>query len=145
MRVVKNITQNIDINFKQIFSKIENKNNLLKIDIEGGEYEVMDDILDNSSNIKMLIIEFHLINKKKEIFIESINRLKNKFDIIHIHPNNYIEKKNDEDFFDVLEMTFLNKDINKYNKEFRYDFPITNLDFECFPDRKKIQFSFNKN
>ena len=35
-----------------------------------------------------------------------------------------------------------NKKINKYKKDFRYNFPLKDLDFECFPDRKKIKFSF---
>ena len=93
----------------------------------------------------MMVIEFHWINIEKNNFINSVNKLKNKFDIIHIHPNNYREKKNNEDFFDVVEMTFVNKDINIYNEEFRYDFTIPDLDYECFPDHKKIKFSFYRN
>jgi hypothetical protein len=144
MRVVKNIKENIDINLKQIFSKFETENNLLKIDIEGGEYEIIDDILSNSSKINMLIIEFHWINNKNKIFIDSICKLKNKFDIVHIHPNNYRQKEENEDFFDVVEITFVNNNINKFNEEFRYSFPINGLDFECFPNHKKIEFSFKK-
>ena len=86
-----------------------------------------------------------MINNEKSNCVNSVHKLKNKFDIIHIHPNNYREKKNNEDCFDVDEMTFVNKDINMYNKEFRYDFPISNLDYECFPDHKKIKFSFHRN
>ena len=93
----------------------------------------------------MMVIEFHWINDKNQIFIDSIKKLKKKFDIIHIHPNNYRQKKAHEDFFDVVEITLVNKDINQFNKEFRYNFPIKDLDFECFPNHKKIEFSFNKN
>ena len=144
-RVVKNLGENIDIRLDQILSNIEGKNNLLKIDIEGNEYEIIDDILFNSSIINMMVIEFHWINDKNQIFIDSIKKLKKKFDIIHIHPNNYRQKKAHEDFFDVVEITLVNKDINQFNKEFRYNFPIKDLDFECFPNHKKIEFSFNKN
>ena len=61
---------------------------------------------------------------------------------MHIHANNYFNLTKNDTFFEVLEVTFVNKKINKYKKNFRYDFPIKNLDFECFPDRKKIKFSF---
>ena len=144
-RVVKILKEKIDTNLELIFSKTAGDNNLLKIDIEGNEYEIIDDILIFSQKIKMMVIEFHWINIEKNNFINSVNKLKNKFDIIHIHPNNYREKKNNEDFFDVVEMTFVNKDINIYNEEFRYDFPIPDLDYECFPDHKKIKFSFYRN
>ena len=93
----------------------------------------------------MIVIEFHWINNKNEVFIDSIKKLKNKFDIIHIHPNNYRQKEDHEDFFDVVEITLVNKRINQFNKEFRYNFPIKDLDFECFPNHKKIEFSFDKN
>ena len=145
MKVVKDVKEKIDINLEQILARVESKNNLLKIDIEGSEYEIIDDILINSQKIDMLIIEFHWINNKNQIFIESIQKLKTKFDIVHIHPNNYRPKKENEDFFDVVELTFVNKKINKFNKEFRYSFPIDGLDFECFPNHKKIEFSFKKN
>ena len=41
-----------------------NEKNFLKIDIEGSEYEIIEDIIDHSQKISVLIIEFHWINKK---------------------------------------------------------------------------------
>ena len=64
-KVVKIIKHNNEINLRNIFQKINNNKNLLKIDIEGSEYEIIDDIITYSSKIKMLIVEFHWINKKK--------------------------------------------------------------------------------
>ncbi len=141
-RVVDKIKDKIDINLNDIFDKIKTKKNLLKLDIEGGEYSIIDKINQNSSNIKILIIEFHSIKSKKNLFIQSIKKLLKNFDIVHIHANNYFNLTKNDTFFEVLEVTFVNKKINKYKKNFRYDFPIKNLDFECFPDRKKIKFSF---
>ena len=90
----------------------------------------------------MLIIEFHFIKNKKKLFTDSVKKLLDNFDIIHIHANNYFELENNDTFFEVLEITFVNKMINKYKKDFTYNFPLKDLDFECFPDRKKIEFSF---
>ena len=141
-KVVDQIRNKIDTNLFDIFDKIKSNNNLLKLDIEGSEYSIIEQIKENSSNIKMLIIEFHFIKSNKNLFIKSIKKLLNNFDIIHIHANNYFNLENNDTFFEVLEITFVNKEINKYKKDFRYNFPIKDLDFECFPDRKKIEFSF---
>lgn len=142
LRVVKKIIKNFDINLNSIFKKINSSKNLLKIDIEGSEYEIIDEIVKHSSKINILIIEFHWINKNSKIFINSIKKLKKNFDIVHLHANNYRQLKENEDIFDVLEITFTNKEINQYKKKYRIDFPIKNLDMECFPNHKKINFSF---
>ena len=141
-RVVNKTEDKIDVKLNDIFDKIKNNKNLLKLDIEGSEYSIIEKINYYSSNIKILIIEFHFIRKKKNLFIDSVKKLKKNFDIVHIHANNYFNLTNKDNFFEVLEVTFVNKKINKYKKDFRYNFPLRNLDFECFPDRKKIKFSF---
>ena len=101
-------------------------------------------LIQNHFKIKMLIIEFHFIREKKELFIKSVKKLISNFDIVHIHANNYFELKEEDDFFEVCEITFVNKQINKHREKQRYNFPLNDLDFECFPDRKKIKFSFKE-
>ena len=142
LKVVKKIKHKIDVSLKKIFYNIDTNKNLLKIDIEGSEYEIIDEIVNYNSKINMLIIEFHWINKNKKLFINSIKKLKKNFDIIHLHANNYRSLKNSEDMFDVIEITMVNKKINKYRKNFRINFPIKKLDYECFSNHKKIFFSF---
>ena len=117
---------------------------MLKIDIEGSEYEIIEDIVKNNTKIKMLIIEFHWINKNKKKFINSIKKLKKKFDIVHLHVNNYRPLNSSDEIFDVIEITMVHKNTNKYRKVFRENFPIKNLDFECFPNHEKIFFSFKR-
>ncbi len=143
-KVVKKLINKIDTNIPKIFSVINSKNNLLKIDIEGGEYLIINDIINCHKKLNTLVIEFHWIDKNKKKFINSVKKLKKKFDIVHIHVNNYkpIDVKND--FFDVVEITFVNKMKNKFKTNFRYNYPIKNLDYECFPNHKKIKFSFAK-
>ena len=58
--------------------------------------------------IRFFIISIHSEQKKK-LFVKSIKKLKNKFDIIHLHANNYRSLKNNEDIFDVIEITMVNK------------------------------------
>ena len=142
LRIVKKAKFHNDITLNSILNKIYNKKNLLKIDIEGSEYEIIDDIIKHNLKIKMLIIEFHWINKNKKLFIKFLKKLKKQFDIVHIHVNNYRPKKNTDDIFDVIEITMVHRNTNKYRKDLRLKFPIKNLDYECFPQHKKIFFSF---
>ena len=67
----------------------DKKIDILKLDIEGSEYSMIEQIIKNSSNIKILIIEFHFIKNNKDLFMNSVKKLLNKFDIVHIHANNY--------------------------------------------------------
>jgi len=142
--VVKNIKKKNEINLNKIFLPLKGNKNLLKIDIEGGEYTLIDEIISKEKRINTLILEFHWINRNMKQFTKAVNTLKSKFDIIHIHANNYRLIKKNEDFFDVIEMTFVNKTLNKVKNKFRYDFPIKGLDYECFPNHEKIKFSFSK-
>ena len=64
----KKISLNISKNTTNLNQIIKNNNIqkfILKIDIEGAEYEIIDEIIMNSNKIDMLIIEFHDIEKKK--------------------------------------------------------------------------------
>ena len=141
--VSKKINEN-EIDLNMIFSNLNGNNNILKIDIEGGEYLIINDILKNFKKINTLIVEFHWINRNKDRFINSIKKLKKKFDIIHLHANNYRSPKKNEDLFDFIEITMVNKKINKFRSEYRFNFPVKRLDYECFPNRQKIRFSFAK-
>ena len=61
-----------DTDIKKIFSRIKDEDNIiLKCDIEGSEFEIIDQIVEFSSRINMLIIEFHWIDhsNNEEIFI----------------------------------------------------------------------------
>ena len=71
------------------------KNIFLKIDIEGAEYRILDEIILHEEKISGIVIEFHdvdLHKNKIKNFIEELS-----LNLIHIHPNNvdYICKNND--------------------------------------------------
>ncbi|MEO8764196.1 MAG: FkbM family methyltransferase [Ginsengibacter sp.] len=61
-----------------------NKLDLLKLDIEGAEFEVIDSILEDKVDVKILCIEFHLIEKEGLQKIQlAINKLEeNNFVVI---------------------------------------------------------------
>ena len=114
----------------------------LKVDIEGDEYKILDDIKKNSKKIIFLVIEFHSMHKN----IEKIKRFLNKLDlkIIHIHANNYggIDKYGNPK---VIELSLLNTKEVKVNKVFsKKQYPILNLDFKNFKRNDEIKIKFNE-
>jgi hypothetical protein len=69
-----------------------NKNIFLKIDIEGSEYEILQDIISFSSYINGLVIEFHDVDLNLNKIINFINSI--DLNLIHIHPNNSTNCRN---------------------------------------------------
>ena len=92
------------ITIEEIIKSTKNSKNIFfKIDIEGSEYRVLDNIIKNSNHITGIVIEFHDIDLHLDKIVNFIKKI--KLDIVHIHPNNCAER----DFFDrptVLEITF---------------------------------------
>ena len=127
-----------------------NENIILKIDIEGDEFKILEEIDRNLDKINLLIIEFHDMQrnlKKVENFIES-TKLKN----IHITANNYgmldengIPKIVKNGIPQVIEMTFINP--NKFeitNERTKRNYPIEGLDFKNRKRGPDIELKFNE-
>ena len=137
----------IDTDIKKVFSRIKNNSEvILKCDIESNEYLIIDQILEYSNRIKMLIIEFHWIDKNEMMFVESVKKLQSKFEIIHIHANNHFQTlKNGLPI--ILEITLLNKKFSPNKIEYVDDFPIKGLDFPNIKRRsmKSIDSTVNQN
>lgn len=64
----------------------DDQNIFLKIDIEGWEYRILDEIIANSTKIEGLVIEFHDVDLHRERIISFIERFSLK--LCHIHANN---------------------------------------------------------
>ena len=59
----------------------------IKIDIEGSEYRILEQIIENENKIEGLVIEFHDIDLHLERIITFIN--KSSLTLVHFHPNNF--------------------------------------------------------
>mgnify|MGYP001195458041 CR=1 FL=1 len=88
----------------QIFKKKDKiRNNFIKIDIEGSEYRILNQLISYQSYLTGCIIEFHDIDlniKKIKEFIENFN-----LTIVHCHVNNCGPIK-DNEYPTQLEITF---------------------------------------
>ena len=103
--ISKYIGKSIDnsITFTEVIHKSSLNDLFFKIDIEGYEYEILDEILFFQNRIIGLCIEFHRCNfniNKIISFIQSFS-----LELIHIHANNYIDPK-DNQYPDIIELTF---------------------------------------
>ena len=127
----------------KVFSRIPSiKKVVFKIDIEGVEFELIDKIIEYKSKISMIIFEFHWLDKNEDIFIKSVKKLKNYFNIIHIHGNNHCQKLK-SGLPIALELTFINKDFQIDNGEYVKNFPIKDLDYPNNPYKEDLNFSFS--
>jgi|TARA_Y100000294_G_scaffold104743_1_gene97331 hypothetical protein len=89
--------------------KTARKNIFIKMDIEGTEYKVLNDIIDLSDFIGAIVVEFHAIDKYEEDFNKIINKISKYFNIVHVHGNNYSKLLTNQNFPSTIEITFLNK------------------------------------
>ena len=97
----------------------------LKIDIEGNEYDILDDIIDIQKNMSGMVIEFHscnLMSNNIRNFIEKLD-----LDLVHIHINNFCSITKDN-FPTVLELTFSAKKYNSKRNPDEFNFPDKDID-----------------
>ena len=100
-KIIQKIISTGDLN--QIMSEINSDKIFLKIDIEGSEYSILEEIIQNQERIEGLVIEFHNIQRNMDILTDFIKKF--KLEITHIHPNNYSKLDKDGNP-EIIEMSF---------------------------------------
>jgi hypothetical protein len=92
------------------------KKKFIKMDIEGAEYEVFDDIEKDFLNITGMVLEVHYLHdiKYAKKAIELLSKINTHFFLAHLHGNNYTDcffetKYSKERIPSVLELTYINK------------------------------------
>ncbi len=114
----------------------------VKIDIEGSEYRVLDDLLEHSRDIVALAIEFHDVDILAERFNALVDKIRNDFYIVHIHGNN-LGGLTSFDFPIAPEITFLNKRFfGAPPPPSRSKYPLAGLDSPNYPGFPEIALDF---
>lgn len=93
-------------NINTIVNRIGITNLFVKIDIEGDEYELVEDLLENEELLIGLVVEFHSTSVCRQDFINAIKKLTQFFTIVHIHGNNFAPVSFDG-FPEVVEITMI--------------------------------------
>ena len=137
-KIVLKKKNNKEITIPNILAKLHKI--ILKVDIEGDEYKILNDIKKNTKKIVCLVIEFHDIHKN----IKKIKKFlaNNDLKIIHLHANNYggINKNKDPK---VIELSLINSKMINIKKRFSNKrYPINNLDYKNFKRREDIKIKF---
>jgi len=96
------------VNFSDLIDRIKLYPVFLKIDIEGSEYRILDDILRYQDKVAGLVIEFHNVDLHKDLISNFIKKF--NLSLCHIHGQNpsgtdYLDMNSDPT---QVEMTFSN-------------------------------------
>lgn len=116
---------------------------MLKIDIEGGEYELSESLLEClnkfSKKINCVIMEFHDTRIRRNEFEYLVRGISSVVPIVHIHGNNCVAVAPDG-LPEVVEITFAKDCKNSYSDNL--NFPIAELDFPNDKSLPDLSFSF---
>lgn len=137
------ITTNLK-EYNEHFSNI-----FLKMDIEGGEYSWLESLHETDlMHYKQIVIEFHGINDDSwnasyQTKVNCLKKLANTHYLIHAHGNNWAEIKHFNNIVvpDVIELTYVRKNILSYPHYNSTSLPIANLDFKNNKNRPEIMLN----
>ena len=144
-RVTPEQQQEDEIGLEQIFQATASECGpeaklLLKIDIEGGEYETLEKLCADFdlARITGIICEFHDINERRDEFRKVLRQLKDSFWLVHTHMNNNSRTG------EVLELTFENRNLASpaSSKQTKVDYPRPGLDYACHTNRPDFIVDF---
>lgn len=124
----------------KVFGRTDSRRVLLKIDIEGSEYGIINDVLRYADRIKGIVIEFHETLALRETFCSAVHRLMREFYIAHVHGNNYSYVAPDG-LPNVLEMTLI-VGAPPDGARHRRSLPVAALDGPNQPERPDWRISF---
>jgi hypothetical protein len=118
---------------------------ILKMDIEGYEYECLSNLNDEIlNNIHQIGVEFHLWNESgysMEEFYKIILKIQKTHKIFHIHGNNNFGIYRDS-IPHLLELSFINKKLCDLNDNDNGEYPVLNLDFPNVPHKEELYFKW---
>ena len=143
----KNYSNNMKT-FKELLQEnghTNEKNMILKIDIDGGEWNIFSDI-DNEIllQFKYIVVEFHFNDLCISQYQKVFKKLNKNHQIFHLHCNNYdsIIKFDGCYICKALEISYIIKENNSFIK-FNDFFPVTNLDYKNCKKKMDINFFLN--
>lgn len=73
--------------FKSLNLSIEKKKILLKLDIEGSEYDLLNEIVVNKECFTCMVFEFHDLDKKSDLLLDFLSNLESDFSLTSIEIN----------------------------------------------------------
>lgn len=116
---------------------------MIKIDIEGGEYQLANELIDaiekNKHSINCVVMEFHDTSTRREDFEKLVLGISALLPIVHLHGNNCAQVA-ENGLPHVIEITFANIPNGMLSKQLL--FPIADLDFPNDPSLPDFEMEF---
>ena len=144
LKRIGNDKNSININEIDHYEIKKNQKVFLKIDIEGSEYEILDQIVLIKEKIEGIVIEFHDVFSNLDKIKSFLSAINSNLKLVHIHANNYSMKEFDE-FPSAIELTISNVDkISCKDSDIIYshEYPLKDLDFPNSKRSPEIKIVF---
>ena len=131
-----------DCDMGKAFSRLSGcKNLLVKMDIEGGEYRVLPDLVGLASRVAYLTVEFHETGVFRKTFEDIVRKIQKTHFIAHLHGNNGGEVAKDG-LPELLEISFVKG--RPHEKSKVVDLPNDLVDSCNVPGRNDYKISWSR-
>jgi hypothetical protein len=98
------------VDIATVFSRARDGRVFVKMDIEGSEYRVLEDVVSHADRILGMAIEFHDTGPLRCVFERTMEVVRRRFEIVHVHANNFMPLYRDG-LPEALEITVVRKDL----------------------------------
>jgi hypothetical protein len=133
------------ISIAEIFFEFgKDKEIILKIDIEGDEFELLEELLKlgQISAVRSLFIEFHDLDLNWQKFSEIVHKLKATHSLVHLHLPNMRTDLTEYGVPKFLEMTFIKSGLLNTKNGHRDSLPVVDVDFPNRPECPDFKVKF---
>lgn len=137
---IDSMVQNI-----QEFNNLPDDSVFLKMDIEGSEYDILEDIIKYYPKINGLVIEFHNTKQLWSELVFLMEELKKHYEIAHIHGNNcfgFVPNTNVPQLFEVTlikRYLLTDSELASVNSN---SYPLADLDVPNFSNKPDLKLIF---
>ena len=138
-RIVGEVRMKKDLSVLNTVKDLKFDRNLLKMDIEGFEYEVLPHLIVHLPKFFCVCIEFHDVSRNSAQFLDILSAIGSTHSIVHTHINN--AGRIEMGLADILEVTFL-KNSHASQNYATHKLPIKGLDYANSPSQHDPEIHF---
>jgi hypothetical protein len=129
------------VSFDRAMTAINSRSVMVKMDIEGGEWELTQHVCRHHDAITGLVVEFHDVGRLRDWFQDRVSQLLVHFDLLHVHGNNTCWQC-DDGLPSVIELTFARHGLYPDATQRRSRLYLPDLDRPNHPDIPDIDMIF---
>ncbi len=122
-------------------ARLRSQKIFVKMDIEGGEYLLIPDLINYRDHVTGMVMEFHFCNGNRAQFETAVRALQPYYCIAHVHANNHVGT-GPEGLTDCLELTLINRRFMPNSAGLRRKFYIDGLDFSNVHGQEDFRYCF---